>query len=305
MKNEEDNSFLAFRRFLFWIFVASFFIFTPVIVLHSLGYKFDKKHKIFVKTGAVFIKTTPAKAVIYWKGERLKNLSPCILRDILPGEYKLRIEKKNFYPYSLILKIKPSEVKTVEVTLLPKIKGFDKADVECNVYKFFYTRHFFREKILLFTSCGLYTLSPDFCSIHHIGRWSLGAAVLSSIVGLRENNQTIIFWSHNAAWRITKTTKSRSEILPELIYKTNEKINDIFFALEGRYIIVWDGLNIIALDSRFPQAKFNLYQLKSVNAMVFYSSGSDTLYIKDKISSNHYSLFETKLSRLIYGREKN
>ena len=269
MKNKEDNSFLAFRRFLFWIFVASFFIFTPLILLHSLGYKFDKKHKIFVKTGAVFIKTTPAKAVIYWKGERLKNLSPCILRDILPGEYKLRIEKKNFYPYSLILKIKPSE------------------------------------KILLFTSCGLYTLSPDFGSIHHIGRWSLGAAVLSSIVGLRENNQTIIFWSHNAAWRITKTTKSRSEILPELIYKTNEKINDIFFALEGRYIIVWDGLNIIALDSRFPQAKFNLYQLKSVNAMVFYSSGSDTLYIKDKTSSNHYSLFETKLSRLIYGREKN
>ena len=58
-----------YRKLFFWIFVLLFLATTPVAILYSQGYRFDQYKKIFIHSGSITVKSTPASVNIYLNGK--------------------------------------------------------------------------------------------------------------------------------------------------------------------------------------------------------------------------------------------
>lgn len=103
------------RDFIFNTFVVIFVIATVFLSLYASGYKFNFKrpidfNRVLVRTGMIDIETEPKDASIYLNGklqptpsfdlfkkEHLKT--PAKIRNIIPGEYNISLEKEGYWPY--------------------------------------------------------------------------------------------------------------------------------------------------------------------------------------------------------------
>lgn len=92
------------RRLIFWIFVAIFLLSTPPTILYAIGYSFDWQNHILVKTGAIYLKSTPANAVISINGES-RYITPQLVPHLLPGDYSVIVQKTGFYPWEKKLNV--------------------------------------------------------------------------------------------------------------------------------------------------------------------------------------------------------
>jgi hypothetical protein len=109
------------RDFLFFAFVAIFIIMTILISLYASGYKFNlswplKFNRLLQKTGMLNVSTTPKNATIYLDGKQQRKsvlnifkkdliTTPAKIKNILPGEYILRLERENYWPFERKIKI--------------------------------------------------------------------------------------------------------------------------------------------------------------------------------------------------------
>jgi hypothetical protein len=114
------------RHYLFLFFVLLFCIITPAISLYASGYKINKGFKL-QKTGILIIDSEPADAKIYIDNKVQQTFlnkilqqnkgfttTPEKIKNILPGEYKVRVEKENYWPWEKKLTIKSGETTFAE-----------------------------------------------------------------------------------------------------------------------------------------------------------------------------------------------
>ncbi|KKR32678.1 MAG: hypothetical protein UT64_C0026G0020 [Candidatus Falkowbacteria bacterium GW2011_GWF2_39_8] len=99
---------LTTRRFLYITFILSFLIITPLVILYANGYTFSLNKKSIVKTGMLVLNTKPESANIYlngvpeetflgsYFGKRIKVTTPAKIKNIIPGEYLVRVELENY-----------------------------------------------------------------------------------------------------------------------------------------------------------------------------------------------------------------
>jgi hypothetical protein len=137
---------LVFRRLLFYFLVFLFLISAPLVILYTAGYRYNfKQHKI-LKTGAIMVTTDPKNANIFLNGHLRKEKTPARLLNLTPGQYTLRLEKKNYHPWQKNLK-----VESEQVTLIPNIILFKDAlprnIIEGEIYDFVFDS---QNKILLY-----------------------------------------------------------------------------------------------------------------------------------------------------------
>ena len=86
------------------------------------------------------------------------------------------------------------------------------------------------------------------------------------------------------------------------MYSTTEEIKDIYFGL-NRYLIVHDGMKIVAIDSKNPSVSFVLMRLHAVNAKMFYDSSSDTIYVRDRAAKGgNFSLSRLSLREAVHDK---
>jgi len=302
---EKYYSFL--RHFSFWLFSLAFVILTPVIVYYSLGYKFDIKSKKFLKTGALSIKTFPRAVTVYLDGKKIDELTPGTIRELMPHKYNLVLEKEGFYPYNMEIEIKPSLVNNIDVFLIPKIKGVEKVKFDFNIYGFFLLRQIFTEKILIFTDKGIYFLDTDLEGIKKVSEQIFEEHLANSIEEVIANNNKLIFWNKKNIWVVDISNENfPSTDTANPVYTAGKSIKDAFLGLRERYLIVNDGLKVIALDMDNLGVSFEIYTLNNLNAKIFYDARSETLYIKDKIPrTENFSLFKIEIMPLIGGRISN
>lgn len=300
----EEARYLTFRRMFFSLFLIAFFVLAPIIVFLSLGYKFDFGTKKFQRTGAISISTTPKEAEIYLDGKKINEVTPCVLRELLPKKYTLTLEKNDFYAYKIPLEVKSSFVSEINVTLVPKMKHIEKLKLNLNIYKFFVIEHFFGREIIAFTDKGIYFLNEDFENAEKIIPLRIDEALLNTIEGIREDKEKLVFWNQNNIWLVNMSlAQAKEEMTTELIYSTKEMINNVFFGLKGKYLIIHDGMRVIAQDIKNYNVTFPVLELESVISKIFYDTASDTLYIKDKIlPSDTFSLFKINLRELMRER---
>jgi len=289
------------RHLSFWLFSSAFVILTPVIVYYSLGYKFDVKSKKFLKTGALLIKTFPRAITVYLDGEKMDEFTPTTIRELMPRKYNLALEKDGFYPYHMEVEIKPSLVNSVDVFLLPKIRGIEKIKFNFNIYKFFVIKQIFAEKILVFTDKGIYFLGADLEGVKKVSEQVFEENLASSIQEVIANNNKLIFWNKKNVWIIDISSDSLPDSnIASLVYTAVRNIKDAFLGLKERYLIVNDGLKVVALDMDNLGISFEIYTLNNSNSKIFYNARSETLYIKDKMPhSEVFSLFKIEMMPLI------
>ncbi len=123
---------LKFRRFLYIFFILIFIILTPILWLYAAGYKLGNGFMI-KKTGILIIDSKPAGAKIYLNGEpqqlfldklfgQKQNIvkSPAKIKNLLPGEYNVRLELDNYWPWQKKLEVHSGESTFAEDIILFK-----------------------------------------------------------------------------------------------------------------------------------------------------------------------------------------
>ncbi|MFA5753843.1 MAG: PEGA domain-containing protein [Patescibacteria group bacterium] len=103
------------RDYLFYLFVIVFVLATVIISLYASGYKFNlswppKFNRLLLKTGMLIVDSNPSGADIYlndrqvtshsilpWEKKHLTTAAK--VKNILPGEYSLRIEREGYWPF--------------------------------------------------------------------------------------------------------------------------------------------------------------------------------------------------------------
>lgn len=102
------------RDALFIIFIIVFVLLSTFTCLYAAGYKFNLTwpitwNRVLQKTGMINITTTPKQAYIFLDDKIQKKstfsffkkdylTTPTKIKNILPGEYTLRLEKENYWP---------------------------------------------------------------------------------------------------------------------------------------------------------------------------------------------------------------
>jgi len=118
------------RDYLFIIFIVLFVLMTVGISLYASGYKFNlswplRFNRLLQKTGMLALATVPSRATVYLNDVPQKNLSlnpwkkdylttPVKIKNILPGEYELRLEETGYWPYKQKIWINSGQTTFVE-----------------------------------------------------------------------------------------------------------------------------------------------------------------------------------------------
>jgi len=111
---------LTTRRILYIFFTIAFLIIAPMMIFYAAGYKFNLSGVKFQKTGAFIIDSKPKGAKIFindklqqtffkklfsYEGSLIKT--PAKIKNLLPGEYNLRLEYEGYWPWQKKLTIYP------------------------------------------------------------------------------------------------------------------------------------------------------------------------------------------------------
>lgn len=109
------------RRGIALLFILAFFIFAPILLLYTSGYRYSFKKAQVEKTGALVIETEPKGATVFLNNKEIKGKTPLRLNNVLPDNYEITIKKDAYYEWSKKLLVKSQETTFAEdVVLFPK-----------------------------------------------------------------------------------------------------------------------------------------------------------------------------------------
>src|SRR3990167_2552070 len=111
-----------FRRIVFYAFVLLYLVLCPVTVFSTLGYVFiPGAEQQIVKTGLIYLASTPPGATVYVGKRRFIHRTPTILRGLRPGAYDIRLVLKAHEPWARTVPVEAEKAAVLEhVLLLPK-----------------------------------------------------------------------------------------------------------------------------------------------------------------------------------------
>jgi hypothetical protein len=303
----KEKAYLILRKSFFWLFSLLFIISTPLFVIYSLGYKFDMKSGGFLKMGAISIKSVPADAAVSLGKNKINKTTPCVLNEVFPGVYTLTLEKDNYYSYQIPIRVKASAVSELDIVLVPKIQDMQKVQFDFNVYNFFVSKHILGQRIFVFTDSGIFLLDDNFVNFQKICSYNSKTDKVVNIEGFIEDSNLLVFWNKSTIWmlNIAQIQKKKEADLATIL-KAKKSIKNVFFGLREKYLIIQDGLEVIALDTKNSDIIFPVIKLNEANSEIVYDSSSETLYVKEKGSEEaSFSLFRVDFFPSIRQRLSN
>ncbi|MBI5729475.1 MAG: PEGA domain-containing protein [Candidatus Magasanikbacteria bacterium] len=109
------------RRAVLFLFIATFFIAAPLVVLYTTGYRYDFKNGLWRETGSLSVDVEPATARVSLDNLALPDVLPIRLKDIIPHKYNLKISAPGYYDWQKEIDIKNKQTTYIkEVVLLKK-----------------------------------------------------------------------------------------------------------------------------------------------------------------------------------------
>jgi hypothetical protein len=125
-----------FRDWLFILFIALFVIITFFVSLYAVGYSIDRRwpprfNQFFQKTGMLILDSEPTEASIFLNGTKQRRslfldlgrndiTTPVKIKNLIPGEYTLRLEKEGYWPLEKKLQIYSGQTSFAEDLILFK-----------------------------------------------------------------------------------------------------------------------------------------------------------------------------------------
>ncbi|HPS20109.1 MAG TPA: PEGA domain-containing protein [Candidatus Omnitrophota bacterium] len=111
------------RKICFYIFAAAYVVVCPVIILYAFGFivKPGETGDI-VKTGLIYLSSAPSDAAVYINNKFMGHRTPACLRNLLPGDYNIRIYLKGYRPWECVINVKPNKANVFEKILMVPFK---------------------------------------------------------------------------------------------------------------------------------------------------------------------------------------
>jgi len=110
---------LLLRRIFFYLFIVLYLILCPWTILYALGYLYRPgAEQGIVKTGLISLSTVPPGASVYVGKSRYTQKTPATLRDLLPGDYPVRLVLKHYRPWRETLPVEAEKATLLEKILL-------------------------------------------------------------------------------------------------------------------------------------------------------------------------------------------
>ena len=111
-------SILQLRKILFYLFVALYMVSCPLMILNALGIHYKLGVKGIIKTGVIYLSTIPSQANVYVNGSLFSEHTPATLRDLVPGDYLIKLTLNGFRPWQKILSVQGEKATAAENILL-------------------------------------------------------------------------------------------------------------------------------------------------------------------------------------------
>ncbi|MFH1089235.1 MAG: PEGA domain-containing protein [Candidatus Uhrbacteria bacterium] len=108
----------ATRKIVFLLFLALFLVSAPTVVMYTAGYRLNLERFSLVKTGVFALSTLPKGATVIIDGKSTEKETTLILKDAMPGEHLIRLEKENYLPWTKKLEVKENETTFVQKAIL-------------------------------------------------------------------------------------------------------------------------------------------------------------------------------------------
>jgi len=112
---------LPVRQALLGLFIAAFFIISPLLILYTAGYRYDWQNGILRETGALNVDVLPRTATVFLENEKLSGKIPIRLKNIKPKKYVLRITAPGYYDWEKEVEVKNKQTVYIkEISLIKK-----------------------------------------------------------------------------------------------------------------------------------------------------------------------------------------
>ena len=109
---------LLIKKTAFFGLFAVFLIVTPMLIFDAYGYGFDFQKRGFVKVGGISIKSVIPDVNVFINNEYKNKTAPfskdLLIQKLIPGEYKVRVEKTNYHPWEKTLQVNEQKVAKAE-----------------------------------------------------------------------------------------------------------------------------------------------------------------------------------------------
>jgi len=105
------------RRIIFWLFVLTFLTLGPALVLYTAGYRLDPSQG-FIRTGVISLSTSPRSMRVFIDDEDTHEKTPHVFKQLLPGEYVVRLEKADYLPWEGTLNVDSGKTASIQNLLL-------------------------------------------------------------------------------------------------------------------------------------------------------------------------------------------
>ena len=105
------------RRLYFWLFIGLFCASAPLTVLYTAGYRWSAQGGV-VKTGTIFVASTPRNALIHVDGKLFSDKTPTVVKTLKPSTYKVRLSLEEHIDWEKSLDVLEGETTFIENVLL-------------------------------------------------------------------------------------------------------------------------------------------------------------------------------------------
>ncbi|MDP3920394.1 MAG: PEGA domain-containing protein [Candidatus Omnitrophota bacterium] len=110
---------ILLRRILFYLLMIAYLISCPLTILYALGviYKPTQGDR-FVKTGLIYLSTVPQGATIYLEDSRFTEKTPAMLRNLVPGNYRVKIVSPGYREWEQPIPVMAERASVLDYILL-------------------------------------------------------------------------------------------------------------------------------------------------------------------------------------------
>lgn len=269
---------LAARRVLYIFFLLAFFLITPLVMLYAAGYKFSfsMSHPFQIqKTGMLIVDTEPNGARIHLNGEPQQFFinkffskdegyitSPAKIKNLLPGEYDVKISMPGYWDWQKKLIIKAGESTYAEDVYL------------------------FKNNLpipLLIEEIEESAISPN--------RKFMAVKIPGAIKIINLDNEEIISFEHKAtSSQIFWSADSKKIIADNFLYNTNKEKVDLNKVTETKATdFKWDYKDnkIYYLNQEAGIITLKSYDLFTLNTKTIFTSELDDKIVDYLIKDNN------------------
>jgi len=237
------------RLIILIVCVVLFFVVAPVLVMYSMGYRYDFAKAKIVATGGIYVRTFPTADQISIDSAKAQKPSifanSVFTQNLMPGDHSVLIKKEDYYDYYKTLPVLEKEVTKIENIIL--FKKNIKFELLTDATKSPFLEKNRPEKFAIVTNNLYYSNSLENAKL----------TTLQKNTPLIKNLVAFTISGNNIIWLGTDGFLYKSEV--SALKTTPEKLNSTALKIikAGNYkididgsIFVNDNGNLLALDSR-------------------------------------------------------